>query len=232
MKTVLLRDQLEANGFVLPKGLIDSSLLDALDQTFTKFDRQAGRRDLLSAEPITQRLLRDPFLCQLVDGLFDRQAFVVRATLFDKQPNANWSVTWHQDQAIAVSDRHDCPGFGPWSIKNGVQHVEPPRDVLERMTAIRLHLEDCTEAHGPLIISPKTHLLGRLTGDKISQVVRDYGEEVVTINAGSVLVMKPLTLHRSLKMAEGKRRRAIHLDCTDQALPEPLAWKYNAGFGH
>lgn len=121
--------------------------------------------------------------------------------------------------------------FGPWSVKNGVHHVEPPLHILERITAIRLHLEDCTEDHGPLIVSPKTNHLGRLTGEKIAEALQVHGEEIATVDAGSVLVMKPLTLHRSSKMAHGKRRRVIHLDCTDQALPEPLAWKYDAAFG-
>lgn len=231
MEIATIRDELNRNGFVLPQGRIAPSLLSALDDVFLEPDYHAGRRDLLSAEPLTQKLLNDPFICQIIDQLFDQQAFVVRATLFDKQPDANWSVTWHQDQAIAVNERHDLPGFGPWSIKNGIQHVEPPVDILEHMTAIRLHLEDCTAAHGPLVVSPKTHLFGRLTGNKITQAIETHGEETTTVNAGSVLVMKPLTLHRSSKMAEGKRRRVIHLDCTDQFLPEPLVWKYGATFG-
>ena len=50
----------------------------------------------------------------------------VRAILFDKSPAANWALGWHQDRTIAVRARADVPGYGPWSRKAGLQHVEPP----------------------------------------------------------------------------------------------------------
>lgn len=214
----------------MPKGQIDPDLLIDLDRAFTETQPAAGRRDLLRAAPITQRLLDDPWLNNLTQEIFARPAFVVRATLFDKQPTANWSVTWHQDQAIAVQAKHPIDGYGPWSIKNSVQHVEPPLEILKNITSIRLHLEDCTIDHGPLVVSPGTHRQGRLLGEDISRVVDRHGEEACCLRAGSVLIMKPLTLHRSSKMRGGLRRRVIHLDCTDQELPEPLAWKYREAF--
>lgn len=232
MNTQSIGRELAANGFVLPNGQIARDLLRKLDDIFTKPNPQAGRRDLLAAVPVTQSLLADTFLCSLIQQLFDSPAFVVRATLFDKQPAANWSVTWHQDRAIAVEAKHDVAGYGPWSIKNQVHHVEPPVDVLERMTSIRLHLENCTDAHGPLVVSPRTHGQGRLRGDHATQAIQSHGEQVCCVNAGSVLVMKPLTLHRSSKMADGLRRRVIHLDCADRSLPNLLAWKYRAAFAH
>lgn len=232
INTESIGKELAAMGFVLPGGQISPDLLRKLDEIFTKPNPQAGRRDLLAAVPFTQSLLADPFLCGLIQQLFDGPAFVVRATLFDKQPAANWSVTWHQDRAIAVEAKHDVAGYGPWSIKNQVPHVEPPVEVLEPITSIRLHLENCTEAHGPLVVSPRTHGQGRLQGGQTTQAIQSNGEQVCCVDAGSVLVMKPLMLHRSSKMADGLRRRVIHLDCTDRSLPHPLAWKYRATFAH
>lgn len=37
----------------------------------------------------------------------------VRAILFDKTPQANWSLGWHQDRTIAVRERRETCGFGP-----------------------------------------------------------------------------------------------------------------------
>jgi hypothetical protein len=45
---------------------------------------------------------------------------VQRATLFDKSPTANWLVVWHQDTALPVQERREAPGWGPWSVKDGV----------------------------------------------------------------------------------------------------------------
>ncbi|MFB0613016.1 hypothetical protein [Aurantiacibacter poecillastricola] len=35
----------------------------------------------------------------------------VRAVFFDKTPNMNWSLAWHQDRTIAVRKRTDVAGF-------------------------------------------------------------------------------------------------------------------------
>jgi hypothetical protein len=67
----------------------------------------------------------------------------VKATLFDKTPDANWLVPWHQDLTISVKERVDIDGFGPWTVKAGVLSVQPPVSILERMLAIRIHLDDC-----------------------------------------------------------------------------------------
>jgi hypothetical protein len=56
----------------------------------------------------------------------------VRAILFDKTPTANWSLGWHQDRTIAVAERIDVDGFGPWSVKSGLVHVAPPFELLAR----------------------------------------------------------------------------------------------------
>jgi len=43
---------------------------------------------------------------------------------------------------IAVRERREAEGFGPWSEKEGVPHVQPPAEILEKMVAIRVHLDD------------------------------------------------------------------------------------------
>src|SRR5262249_42597186 len=43
----------------------------------------------------------------------------------------------------------DVLGFGPWSIKTGVTHVEPPFEVVARMITIRVHLNDCETNNAP-----------------------------------------------------------------------------------
>src|SRR5690349_3464988 len=66
----------------------------------------------------------------------------VRAIWFNKSAAANWLVAWHQDLAIAVRERVDVPGFEAWSVKEGVPHVQPPAEVLQRMLTVRIHLDD------------------------------------------------------------------------------------------
>ena len=73
----------------------------------------------------------------------------VRAVLFDKTPAANWALGWHQDRTVAVQARHDRPGWGPWSVKAGIIHVEPPFAVIERMVTLRLHLDPVPADNAP-----------------------------------------------------------------------------------
>ena len=93
----------------------------------------------------------------------------VRAILFDKTPSANWKVVWHQDLTIAVRERGVVSGFGPWSEKEGVVHVQPPIELLERMLAVRVHLDDCGADNGPVRVLPASHRVGRLSGEAIDE---------------------------------------------------------------
>lgn len=58
-------------------------------------------------------------------------AHPVRVILFDKNLAANRALGWHQGRTIAVRQRRDVEGYGPWSTKGGAPHVEPPIHVLE-----------------------------------------------------------------------------------------------------
>ncbi len=37
----------------------------------------------------------------------------VRAVMFDKTPDANWAVAWHQDRVLPVAQRMEVESFGP-----------------------------------------------------------------------------------------------------------------------
>lgn len=70
----------------------------------------------------------------LASSLAGKPARLVRILVFDKTPALNWGVPWHQDRTVALRERHDLPGFGPWSVKEGVPHAEPPVALLEVST--------------------------------------------------------------------------------------------------
>jgi ectoine hydroxylase-related dioxygenase (phytanoyl-CoA dioxygenase family) len=148
----------------------------------------------------------------------------VRTLLFDKQPGANWKVTWHQDLTIAVKERRDVDGFGPWSIKDGIPHVQPPAELLARMITLRVHLDDCFAENGALRILPGTHQSGRLSPADISDTRARVDEIVCEVPRGGVLVMRPLLLHASSAAVSPRHRRVLHLEFAAEDLPEGLAW--------
>ena len=223
--------QLQRNGYASPAGTIDPDLRQRLCDALASNAKAAGRRNLFDACPETRELLRNPLIQAMVHATLGPGAFVVRATLFDKQPDANWSVTWHQDQAIAVREQIDTPGFGPWSMKRGVAHVDPPADLLAHMVAVRIHLDPCPAENGALVALPGSNQVGRIDVETFRRDHPEVDEVVLPVHAGGVLLMKPLTLHRSSKCQCGGRRRVIHLDCAAAELAPPLHWAMHEPIG-
>jgi ectoine hydroxylase-related dioxygenase (phytanoyl-CoA dioxygenase family) len=154
---------------------------------------------------------------EMVKQLLSPAAHRIRSLFFDKTPENNWKVPWHQDLTIAVQQRHPLPDFGPWSIKEGIDHVQPPFWVLQRCLTVRIHLDDCPADNGALRVRPGSHLQkgGPLEG---------HDEVVCPLPEGGVLLMSPLLFHASSKSQIPARRRVIHLEYCDADLPQPLQW--------
>jgi hypothetical protein len=118
------------------------SLLLAIDNQASGTTRSGGIRNLLDRCPKVDEFAESPAVRGLVEPILGRAAFAARAILFDKTPETNWKVPWHQDLTIAVQDKVEVTGYGPWSTKDGVAHVQPPVAILEAMLAVRIHLDD------------------------------------------------------------------------------------------
>ena len=148
----------------------------------------------------------------------------VRILFFDKTPGSNWGVPWHQDRTIAVKERHDLDGYGPWTSKGGVLHVEPPVTVLANMLTLRLFLDDCSPANGPLEIARGSHRRGRVAATEIRKIVERSQIFVGTGQTGDVLAMKLLAVHSSKRAESPAHRRVLHVDYASLPLPAPLEW--------
>jgi hypothetical protein len=193
-------------------------LIDGLGPVFG-----AGRRGLLSF-PCVSELARSNRLLDLVRPHLSVHPEPVRAIYFDKSTDANWLVTWHQDLTIAVDKKLDLPGFGPWSIKNGIPHVQPPIEYLEQMLALRLHLDDTDEFNGALRVLCGTHKFGRLTAKQIQGLGTQHEEKLCIASAGDALLMRPLLLHASGRSTSNQKRRVLHIEYAGFTLPSGLQW--------
>ena len=113
--------------------------------------------------PEVRRLATSISITELVSTILGTQGQVVRALLFDKVPEANWHVGWHQDLIIPVRERIEVRGFGPWSIKAG-QRLSPPEmeEMFDRLFATELPYHD---VHGrPTIVRLSAKELERKFG--------------------------------------------------------------------
>jgi len=214
--------QLREAGYVLLRNALDANTCHELAAAFPDAPARAG--GLRNAWPLVNASARRT-LDGLAEALLQAPACAVRAILFDKTPQSNWAVPWHQDLSIPVHERREVEGFGAWSLKEGVWHARPPALVLECMLALRLHLDDCDDDNAPLQVLPGSHDLGRLHETRHAALLREREAIVCTAKTGDVLAMRPLLLHASAKAARPARRRVLHVEYASGALPAPLRWQ-------
>ena len=186
-------------------------------------DGRHARRNLLELAPVREWLATDD-VRSLIQPHLGPAAWPVRGILFDKTAAANWKVAWHQDRSIAVRERRDVAGFGPWSMKEGIVHVQPPVQILARMLTLRLHLDDCDETNGPLRVIPGSHRDGILSDAAIAAAVAAGPTINCCLPAGGALLMRPLLLHASSAAKQPRHRRVIHVEFSADELPGELAW--------
>jgi hypothetical protein len=183
----------------------------------------AGRRDLLRNADVAS-IARSPRLLELICPHLPIEPVPVRAIYFDKSPEANWLVPWHQDLTLALRNRKEVPGFGPWSVKDGVPHVQPPVECLEKMLTIRLHFDDTDESNGALRVLPGSHRLGRLSASHIQELRAEKSDCLCTAAKGDALLMRPLLLHASGRSTTPRHRRILHIEYAAFTLPPGLQW--------
>jgi ectoine hydroxylase-related dioxygenase (phytanoyl-CoA dioxygenase family) len=181
-----------------------------------------GVRNLLR-NPRIVSFASSPKLISLLNELTGEKLFHVRAIFFDKTPESNWRIPWHQDLAIAVAERIETSGFTGWSIKDGVPHVHPLQRILENMVTVRLHLDDCNLNNGALKVISNSHLEGKLDTARIAELTQN---KIVAceIPKGGALLMRPLLLHSSSPAKNPLHRRVLHIEYAASELPNGLRW--------
>jgi ectoine hydroxylase-related dioxygenase (phytanoyl-CoA dioxygenase family) len=172
---------------------------------------RAGARHLMS-HPAVADLARDRRLVTVAQTILGRDAQPYRATVFDKSPRANWLVVWHQDTALPLKSRREVAGWGPWSVKEGILYAHAPAVALERVVAIRVHLDDSLRDNGPLRVLPGTHVLGVLSDAKIQALAATVESHECTVTRGGIVAMRPLLVHASSKSTSAAPRRVLHIE--------------------
>lgn len=157
-------------------------------------------------------LARDSRLVALAQEVLGSGAIPFRATLFDKSPTSNWLVVWHQDTALPLSERLHIPGWGPWSVKDGVIYAHAPASALEQILALRLHLDDSLAENGPLRVLPGTHTRGVLSDDALHELSAQITAVDCIVPRGGILAMRPLVVHASSKSQSDAPRRVLHIE--------------------
>ena len=229
MKTASsLSSVLAEHGYAVVEPLLAAEEVEALRAALGEIpqdERRGGLRDALARVPAVRRCACDPRIVGLAEAVLGAGARPVKGIVFDKTPAANWKVPWHQDLTICVRRRIDVEGFGPWSMKEGMLHVQPPAEILERILALRIHLDDAGPDNGALRVLPGTHRAGRLADAEIERLRGEVPEVVCGVRAGGVMLMRPLLLHASSPCHRPAHRRVLHIEYSASLLPGGLIWR-------
>lgn len=221
-------DELDLYGYTVAQALLSQDEAVLLRRELTRLasseDRRGGVRSLGLKSDAMRALAVEGPPAALARAVLGREARPVKITGFDKSFQANWVVPWHQDLTIAVHEKREVEGFGPWSLKDGVHHVQPPVEILSRMLAVRVHLDDTAADHGALRVVPGSHRLGRIALPEIPEWRARLGEAVCPVAEGGMMLMRPLLLHASSKCRTGTHRRVLHIEYAGCDLPSGLQW--------
>jgi len=211
----LMRD-----GYQIVRNAFSGDVIRLLSEEVDRVAHQAGSSCVRHVASKSNQV-REFAMSRDLLRLLPREMHLVRSLLFDKTADENWPVPWHQDLTIVVKDRIDVDGYGPWSVKDGVVHVQPPLEVLEQMVTLRVHLDHAPESNGALRVAPGSSAYGKIDVSRVKDCITS--EVVCECSAGDVLLLSPLVLHASRRSEAPKRRRVLHFefapeDCLDSKL--------------
>lgn len=214
-------------GYAIVPEVLPSDECDAIAARVGPGHESVGSRSLLAhpwCTDLAARLRHHPALSTLIGA----EDVAVQCTYFEKSASRNWLVPIHQDLSVPVAARVPDPHLAGWSLKEGALFVQAPTELLQRMVAVRLHLDACTARDGPLRVVPGSHRQGVIGPEAATRVRRETAEVDCVAPVGAALAMRPLLLHASSKASGDSRRRVLHFLFGPAHPPNGLRWQHAA----
>lgn len=222
--------EFQGNGFAIIRNPFSVGQIDKLTSAIEKFREEnnspmsAGFRNLLKQCSEVREFANSKEIREIVVALQGETSKPIRSIFFDKTPASNWYVTWHQDLSIAVEKRIDTKGFGPWTVKDGTTHAQPPQEILDQIVSLRIHLDPCPKENGAIKFISGSHKNGILDPAVLPALVESSRATCCEAEKGDVILMRPLILHSSSKSISPDHRRVLHLEFSAATLPNGLSW--------
>ena len=208
-----IEEEFEQQGFVVIDKILNEEALGALiDLCESEVDAKAGTRNLLRFDWI-RKLAGELAQNNTLKKLLPKNALAIQCNYFSKDTKTNWLVPLHRDKSIPVKSRIESEKWSGWSEKEGILYAQPPKQVLEEMVAVRIHLEDNYSHNGALEVVAGSH----------KSVDKREPRKLAVVQKGGALIMRPLILHKSTKLIHGKRR-VLHFVFGPENLPNNAVW--------
>lgn len=203
---------------------LDATALTILEAAFAVLPADRAGQRLTGLTPLAPLLAPTGAIGRHAAAHLGDAARPVRALFFDKSAATNWALGWHQDRTIAVAAPVETPGFGPWTVKQGIHHVAPPQSLLDHMLTLRVHLDDVDADNAPLLVAPGSHRHGRVAEADAPALVERCGVQPCLAQRGDIWLYVTPILHASEAAANPRHRRVLQLDYSADSLPGELEW--------
>ena len=234
-------EEIESEGFTIIEKVYDENEIETLvsvieriieskteRSTFRKSDDLFAIRQFHKEIPESLDYIFNKKLTDIIESIFGYNYFITKSIYFDKPENSNWFVSYHQDLTISVDRKIEIENFENWTNKQNQFAVQPPLKILENSFTVRIHLDKTTNENGALKVLNKSHKKGihRIENLKIKEEI----ETICEVGKGGIMIMKPLLFHASNKTTNNQRRRVIHIEFSNQKLPNQLEWSEKMKF--
>lgn len=228
-------EQLNSEGFAIIENLYSNTEIENIileikkitnketdNSTFRKSDDLFAIRQFHREIPEALYFIFNQKLKDIIKVNFGENYLITKSIYFDKPEKSNWFVSYHQDLTISVNKRVEIENFENWTVKQNQFAVQPPIEILENNFTIRIHLDKTTKENGALKVLNKSHSKGicRVENIKLENEI----ETICEVEKGGIMIMKPLLFHASNKTTNNERRRVIHIEFSNQKLPNELEW--------
>lgn len=202
---------------------IEKVTLNTTDNsTFRKSDDLFAIRQFHKEIPEILPYVFNQNLREIIKTNFGENYFITKSIYFDKPEKSNWFVAYHQDLTISVNKKVEAKSFENWTVKQNQFAVQPPKEILENNFTIRIHIDKTTRDNGALKVLNTSHKKGICRVENIN--LEEEIETICEVEKGGVMIMKPLLFHASNKTTNNERRRVIHIEFSNQELPNELEW--------
>jgi len=225
--------ELESEGFIIIENIYNNEEIENLisiiesatenkikESTFRQSQDLFAIRQFHKEIPKSLKYIFNEKLKNIIKNNFGEDFFITKSIYFDKPEKSNWFVSYHQDLTISVDKKMELKNFKNWTNKQNQFAVQPPIEILEKNFTIRIHLDKTTNENGALKIINKSHI------NRVCRI-EDLDlktETICEVDKGGIMIMKPLLFHASNKTINNERRRVIHIEFSNQQLPNGLEW--------
>ena len=105
-----MKSKLSQKGFEIIEAVYSEKEINEILQLLQskEIEKKFGVREFLVKHPAIKKKVFTNKLIRIIKDIAPTCNKSIKSIYFDKPPNANWIVNWHQDLTINLTNKKDC----------------------------------------------------------------------------------------------------------------------------